>query len=324
MRILLGFPVQAEHISRIEKVALDHEVAVAQQEDLPHLLNETDVFCGHVKVQVDWEKIVARGRLRWIQSSAAGLDHCLHSAVIGSDILVSSASGVLADQVAEHAIALLGSVLRQLPLFYEAQNRRAFTRQPTNDLHGKRVGIIGFGGVGKRVAELLAPYRVKMIATDYFPQICPPHVDAVWAADEYPELLRQSDVVILCVPLTPTTQGMIGKEQLASMPAGSVLVNVCRGDVVVESALVNALSDGHLSGAAIDVVCDEPPDADRLIWQAPNLVITPHVAGQSSTRIDRMTDLFCANLHRFQQRLPLINLVDKKIGFPPPNVPKSA
>ena len=118
MRILLGFPVQAEHISRIEKVALDHEVAVAQQEDLPHLLNETDVFCGHVKVQVDWEKIVARGRLKWIQSSAAGLDHCLHSAVIGSDILVSSASGVLADQVAEHAIALLGSVLRQLPLFF--------------------------------------------------------------------------------------------------------------------------------------------------------------------------------------------------------------
>ena len=324
MKILLGFPVQSKHISRIEKVSSDHEVVAAEQKDLPQLLNETDVFCGHVKVPVDWEKIVAKGQLKWIQSSAAGLDHCLHPAVIGSDIIISSASGVLADQVAEHAIAILGSVLRQLPLFHEAQKRREFVRQPTNDLHGKRVGIIGFGGVGKRVAELLAPYRVKIIATDYFPQSCPPHVDAVWAADEYPELLRQSDVVILCVPLTTTTRGMIGAEQLAAMPSGSILVNVCRGDVVVESALINALCGGHLLGAAIDVACDEPPNPERLIWQAPNLVITPHVAGQSSARIDRMTDLFCENILRFQLRLPLINMVDKTLGFPLPNAKKLA
>ena len=318
MKILLGYPVQGAHISQIHKVALDHDVVASKQEELPRLLEDADIFCGHVKVPVDWGAIVSKGNLKWIQSSAAGLDHCLHPAVIASDIRVSSASGVLADQVAEHALAMLGSVLRQLPAFHDAQKRREFIRQPTNDLHGKRVGIVGFGGVGKRVAELLAPYRVRIVATDYFPQVCPPHVEAVWAPDQLPELLRRSDVVILCVPLTSTTRGIIGGQELSSMPRGSILVNVCRGDVVIESALVNALSEGHLSGAAIDVVCDEPPDSDRLVWQAPNLVITPHVAGQSSVRIERMTDLFCENLLRFRHGLPLINLVDKKIGFPPP------
>ena len=318
MKILLGYPVQAVHISQIREVALDHEVVASDQDGLARLLEDADIFCGHVKVPVDWKLIVSKGKLKWIQSSAAGLDHCLNEAVISSNVCVSSASGVLADQVAEHTMAILGSVLRKLPSFHDAQKRREFTRHPTDDLHGKRVGIVGFGGVGKRVAELLAPYRVKIVATDYFPQVCPPHVRAVWPADKFPELLRRSDIVILCVPLTSTTRGMIGTKELSIMPRGSILINVCRGDVLVESALVDALTQGHLSGAAVDVVCNEPPDLERLVWQAPNLIITPHVAGQSGVRIDRMTDLFCENLLRFNRGSPLLNLVDKNIGFPPP------
>ena len=320
MKILLGYPVQDDHIAQIKSVAANHEVVTAEQNALPTMLQEADIFCGHVKIPVDWEKIVSSGRLQWIQSSAAGLDHCLHPSVVNSDIAVCSASGVLADQVAEHAVALLGSVLRRLPTFKEAQKSCEFIRQPTDDLHGKRIGIVGFGGVGKRIAELLAPYRNRIIATDFFPQVCPSHVEAVWNADALPELLRRSDIVILCVPLTSVTRDMIGTEQLFAMPRGSVLVNVCRGDVVIESALIDALTRGHLSGAAIDVARDEPPSAENPLWKAPRLIITPHVAGQSGARIDRMTKLFCDNLVRFEQDLPLRNLVDKQIGFPPPEV----
>ena len=321
MRMVLGYPVESHHVERIRQVAGEIDVAAARQEDLPRELLDADLFCGHVKVAVDWERIVSSGRLRWIQSSAAGLDHCMHPAVIESDIVVCSASGVLSDQVAEHTLALLGSILRRLPAFHDAQQGRTFVRQPTDDLHGKRVGIVGFGGVGRRVAELLAPYRVEIVATDYFSQSAPSHVEAVWSADALPDLLQRSEIVILCVPLTEETREMIGERQLALMPAGSVLVNVCRGDVLVESALVDALKQEHLAGAAIDVACEEPPSGDNPLWNAPRLVITPHVAGQSAVRIDQMTDFLCDNLRRYQKNQPLRNLVDKRLGFPPPQKP---
>ena len=318
MRLLLGYPAKSQHVEKIQQAAPQMEVVAAEQADLPQELPYADLFCGHVKVSVDWEAIVSTGRLRWIQSSAAGLDHCLHRSVIESPIVVSSASGVLADQVAEHTLALLGAVLRRLPDFHSAQQRREFVRQPTEDLHGKRVGIVGFGGVGRRIAELLAPYRVSILATDYFPQRCPTHVEAVLPPDGLSQLLQRSDIVILCVPLTPATRKMMGADQLELMPVGSVLVNVCRGDVLCESSLVEALVSGHLSAAAIDVACDEPPGASSLLWEAPRLVITPHVAGQSGERIDQMTDFLCENLRRYQADLPLLNLVDKQLGFPHP------
>ena len=318
MKILLGYPVEERHVEKIRLVAPTHEVVAAAQHELPDLLMESDCFCGHVKVPVNWRAIVDRDRLAWIQSSAAGLDHCLHPAVIESDIVVSSASGVLSDQVAEHALALIGALVRRFPAFHSAQLRRAYNRQPTDDLHGKRIGIVGFGGVGQRVAELLAPYRVEIVATDYFPQSVPSYVKAVWAADALPNLLRQSDIVILCVPLTDVTRGMIGESQIAMMPSGSLLLNVCRGDVLVESALIDALNRGHLSAAAIDVACDEPLKDDNMLWTAPRLMITPHVAGQSNTRIDRMTDFFCENLVRYLNNTELLNTVDKTLGFPPP------
>jgi len=321
MRLVLGYPVESHHVERIRQTVPGMDVATARQEDLPHELLDADLFCGHVKVPVDWDRIASGGRLRWIQSSAAGLDHCMHPAVVDSDIVVCSASGVLSDQVAEHALALIGAILRKLPAFHEAQKRKAFVRQPTDDLHGKRVGIVGFGGVGRRIAELLAPYRVEIVATDYFSTQVPSHVEAVWLPDGLPDLLARSEIVILCVPLTDATRGMIGERQLAMMPIGSVLVNVCRGEVLVELALVDALRQDHLAAAAIDVACEEPPSGSSPLWDAPRLVITPHVAGQSSVRIDQMTDFLCDNLRRYQKNLPLRNLVDKRLGFPPPQAP---
>jgi D-3-phosphoglycerate dehydrogenase len=267
---------------------------------------------------VDWSKIVRRERLQWIQSSAAGLDHCLDPAVVESEIMISSASGVLADQVAEHTMCLIGAVLRRLPLFLEAQGRREFVRRPTRDLHGATVGIVGFGGVGRRLAELLAPYRVRIVATDYFPVDPPDHVEAVWPREKLPQLLAESDVVVLCLPLTVETRCLIDKNKIESMKPQSVLVNVCRGPVVVEDDLVAALRSGHISAAAIDVTCAEPLPAESSLWDAPNLLITPHVAGQAATRIDRMTRFFCENLSRYQQGQPLVNLVDKQLGFPRP------
>ncbi|MFM7108281.1 MAG: D-2-hydroxyacid dehydrogenase [Planctomycetaceae bacterium] len=318
MRIVLCYPVESKHVAQIQRVAPDAEIVDAGQERVAAELPAADVFCGHPKVPVPWDEIVARGQLRWIQSSAAGLDHCLVPSVVESPIVVTSASGVLADQVAEHAIALATACTRRIPLFLAQQARREFVRRPTRDLTGATVGIVGLGGNGRRLVEVLAPWKVRILATDWFPVRKPPAVEFLGGPDSLDDLLPRIDVLFLCPPLTDRTRNMIDAAALARMKRGAILVNVGRGPLVDEHALAAALASGQLDSAGLDVTPDEPPAPDSPLWTAPNLVITPHVGGQAAGRIDAMTDFFCDNLRRRLSGRPLRNLVDKRLGFPEP------
>jgi len=318
MRIVLCYPVEPQHVAAIAAAAPGADLVDAGQERVAAELPAADIFCGHPKVPVPWERVVAEGRLRWIQSSAAGLDHCLVPAVVDSSITVTSASGVLADQVSEHAIGLAIACTRRLPLFLAQQAAREFVRRPTRDLTGATVGIVGLGGVGRRLAAVLAPFRVRILATDWFPVRKPPGVEFLGGPDTLPEVLAAADVLFLCAPLTRHTRGMIDGQALARMKPGAILVNVARGPLVDEVALVDALESGRLDSAALDVTPEEPPAADSPLWRAPRLIITPHVAGQSGRRIDAMTEFFCDNLRRYLRGEALRNLVDKRLGFPEP------
>jgi D-3-phosphoglycerate dehydrogenase len=318
MRIVLCYPVEAKHIAEIQSIVPDAEIVDAGQERIAEELPTADLFCGHAKVPVPWDETVRQGRLRWIQSSAAGLDHCLVPSVVESDIVVTSASGVLADQVADHAMALLAGILRSLPTFFRAQQKKEFIRRPTMDLHRARIGIIGFGGNGRRLAEVLHPFKTTIYATDWFPVNKPDYVAELLPADAVDELLPRVNILILAAPLTMHTRGMINARRLALLPKGSVVVNMARGPLVVEKDLVAALESGHLAGAAMDVTEIEPLPTSSPLWDLPNVIITPHVGGQAATRIDDMTDLFCDNLRRYVEGRPLRNFVDKRLGFPVP------
>jgi phosphoglycerate dehydrogenase-like enzyme len=317
MRIVLCYPVGPQHIQQIAAAASGAEICNAGQERIAREIFGADVFCGHAKVPIDWDGVVRQGRLRWIQSSAAGMDHCLVPSVIESDIAVTSASGVLSDQVAEHAIALITGWTRSLPTFFRAQQSREFNRRPTRDLTRSTVGIVGLGGVGRRLARLLAAFDCRVLATDLFPVDKPEHVEALWPAERLDDLLPLVDILVLCVPLNDSTRGMIGAAVLAEMKPGSLLVNVARGPLVAESDLVAAIKTGHLSGAVMDVTEQEPLPTTSQLWDLPGVIITPHVGGQAAWRIDKMTELFCRNLRRWQDGLPLVNyLSDKRLGFP--------
>jgi D-3-phosphoglycerate dehydrogenase len=245
------------------------------------------------------------------------MDHCLVPSVIKSDIVVTSASGVLSDQVAEHTTALITAWTRSLPVFFRAQQEKEFIRRPTRDLTRSTVGIVGLGAVGRRLAEVLRSFRTRILATDLFPVDQPATVDALWTADRLDEMLPQCDVVVLCAPLNDLTKGMIGKAQLERMKPGSLLVNAARGPLVVTDDLIRAIESGHLAGAVMDVTDPEPLPPDHPLWDVPNVIITPHVAGQARWRIDRMTQLLCENLRRWRADEVLINrLEDKKLGFP--------
>jgi len=315
-RLVLCYPVEERHRQQIAKAAPEVEVVDAGQERIAELLPTADLFCGHAKVPVPWDDVVAGGRLKWIQSSAAGLDHCLVPSVIESEIPVTSASGLFANQVAEQTLTLLLGLLRDLPASLQQRQTHSFDRHPTRDLFGRTLGIVGLGGNGRRLAEVIRPLVARIIATDLFPVDKPSCVDALWSADRLDELLGQSDVVVLCIPLNSQTQGLINASALRKMKSEAVLINVARGQVVVEADLVESLSSGQLAGAGLDVTEVEPLPGSSPLWSMPNVIITPHIGAQSARRVDDTTDFFCGNLRRWLDGKPLLNLVDKRLGFP--------
>lgn len=331
-RIVLCYPVQPHHLEQISRtlaelkadsgVPLDHDIEIvdAGQERVDEWLPTADIFIGHARVPVDWDRVLAAGRLQWIQSSAAGLDHCLVPGVIAEPrILVSSASGLFAPQVAEQTFALLMGVLRRIGLFERARQVHEFIRRPTDDLRGKTIGIVGLGGNGREIAKMLAPWEVRIIATDFYPEQKPVEVETLWPADRIDDLFAQSDIVILTMPLNSQTRHAVAERQLSRMKPGGYVINVARGAVLSEAALVAALHCGHLAGAGVDVTEVEPLPDDSPLWNEPHVLVTPHVGAQSARRVDDTTDLVCINLRRYFTDQPLYNRVDKQLGFPHPN-----
>jgi len=318
MRIVLCYPVEARHIEQIQAAAPGHEIVDAGQERIASEILNADIFCGHAKVPMPWPEVVKAGRLTWIQSSAAGLDHCLTPEVIASNIPVTSASGVLADQVTEHAVALITAFGRSLPTFFRAQGKKEFIRRPTRDLHHSTVGIVGFGGVGRRMAEVLQVFKTRILAVDYYPIRKPDYVERLVPPEQLAEILPEVDILIMSAPLTDKTRGMINSKMLGLMKPTALVANMGRGPLVVERDLVEALEARQIAGAVMDVTEIEPLPPTSKLWDMPNVIITPHVAGQSARRIDQMTDFFCENLRRRFAGEPLVNLVDKRLGFPQP------
>ncbi len=318
--IVLCYPVEPHHLDWLKEVAPHCNLINAGQEGVGEAIHEADIFVGHAKVPVDWDSVVRKGRLRLIQSSAAGLDHCLVPSVIDSDIVVCSASGLFANQVAEQTMALLLGLLRGLPIFFRQSEQRSYVRRPTDDLHGKRVGIIGMGGNGRRLVEVLAPYHVSIHATDYYPVHRPEAVEFLGPHTELLKVARRSEILILTLPLNRQTHHAIDEQVLRSMPKGAFLVNVARGPCVDEAALIRVLEEGHLKGAGLDVAEVEPLPESSPLWQMSNVIITPHVGAQAASRVDDSTKLACENLRRYFAGEALLNRVDKELGFPHPDV----
>ncbi len=313
------FPVAETDVARISNEFCGYELVVSSQEAIREDIFRADVFCGHAKLRpIDWAAVVAQGRLRWIQSSAAGLDHCLSQDVIESEIVVSGCSGLFANQVAEQTMALLFGMIRRLPTFVSAQAKKEFIRRPTDELHGKSVGIVGFGGNGRRIAEMLRGIAAEIWATDKFPAFQPPEQVHLLPVEETAELFRQSDVVVVTLPLTTETYHFVDRTFFEQMKPNSYFVNVARGGVVDQADLIDALQTGVIQRAGLDVVDPEPlPDSSPL-WKMDRVLITPHVGAQSASRVRLTTELLCLNRCRFESGATLINHVDKVLEIPHP------
>ncbi len=277
---------------------------------------QAEVILGHFKPAV----CSAATKLRWIQSFSAGMDNFLFPEIVQRDeVLVTNMAGLYASQGGEHAWALLLGLARGIPQAMESKAAGKWAAVSCNpiELAGGTLGIIGMGGFGIETAKRAAGYGMTVIALDPVRTQAPDGVSELRAPtpDNLLDLLRRSDAVVLCCPRTEETYHLIGAAELQAMKSTAYLINVTRGGIIDEDALAQALVDGQIAGAGLDVTETEPLPADSRLWSTPNIIITPHRAGASQHRPRITCEFFAAQLERFLTGKTLLNPVDKKAGY---------
>ena len=277
-------------------------VEARSPEELARHLPESDVLV----LSMLWKNELAKTapRLRFIQSVSAGVDYYDTEVLRAHNIRLASAAGVNAEAVAEHAMALTLALYRRLPEARDNQHakhwRGMISDIPAREdqLTGKTMLIVGLGRIGARLAKLAKAFDMRVLATRRDPAAGAGPADAVYGQDKLQEIIGQADVVVLTCPLTKETENLIGERALAAMRPTTYLINVARGRVVDEPALIKALQDKRIAGAGIDVTAEEPLPASSPLWSMPNVLITPHTAGETQRYEDAVIDILLENLDR--------------------------
>jgi len=333
MRIVINSDLPAEAERRIRALSPTLElvhVAPGTAQIPPAVLRETQVvYTG----EANFDPADAP-RLRWVQVDAAAVDHFANKPIFRSTIPIANVRGAYSIAVAECAIAMLLALTRRLP---QALNFQAVQQWPVEyeplkgtDLLGKTMGIVGYGSIGRRIARLASAMGMNVLACKSNPEHRREPAESVLLApgdpegtipqgwfgiDQLAEMLAQCDIAMITLPLTEQTRGLMGKRQLQVLPAGVYLVNVGRGHVVDETALAELLKAGKLAGAALDVFANEPLEADSPLWGLSNVLLLPHIASYTDAQMHRAAEVFVENLKRDLAGQPLINLVDKELGY---------
>jgi phosphoglycerate dehydrogenase-like enzyme len=261
--------------------------------------------------------------LRWIHSPAAGVNQLMFPELVQSEVIVTNASQVHKTVVAELVIALVFALAKNLHRAAHFQRQRLWAQQSMWDetprpreVSGATLGLVGLGSIGSEVARRASALGMRVIAVREHPEKgSPAEVDRVFGSAQIDELLSQSDYVVLAAPVTPATRNLIDAARLAKMKPDACLINVSRGSLVDEAALVHALCEHKIGGAALDVFEQEPLPPDSPFWDLENLLITPHIGGLTEKLWQRHYALFSENLRRYLKREPLLSLVNKQQGY---------
>lgn len=303
-----------EQMQRVQDVSGDNEIIVARtREEQLALVGDVDIIFGSFSRPL----FEAARQLKWVQTEGAGIDNLLFSEFVESPIILTSAKGTVGTHLADHTWALLLGLLRGVGRAVRERtwDNRMSIRRESWELGGATLGIVGLGGVGIEVARRAGGFGMEVIAVDPEPLEKPDFVREIWGTDRFYDLLEQSDVVSVCCPLTQRTRGLFDREAFRHMKPGALLVNVTRGPIIDGDALLEALDQGLISGAGLDVTSPEPLPADSPLWDHPHVIITPHASGGSPLRLDRTIDLFCENLRRFSDGRELLSVIDKQKGY---------
>ncbi|MCX6048520.1 MAG: D-2-hydroxyacid dehydrogenase [Chloroflexi bacterium] len=328
----LLMPTQLE---RLHAVVPDAEIvhfgARSGQEIAQALTPETEVlFTG----RGDFSLTQATG-LRWVQMENAGIDHIHNTPLWQSNLPIASANGAHLPHLPEYVLTMLLAWAHRVPELLALQAQAHwFSGQHIDQLwprpvYKRTLGIVGYGAIGRDLARMAKGLGMRIVATHragsshHYRGFSPPGLgdpdgslpDAYFTLDELPALLRQSDYVVLGVPLMDQTRHLIGAAELAEMLPHALLINIGRGGLIDQAALLDALQQQRIGGAVLDVTDPEPLPADHPLWHQENVIITPHMAGHSPQHFDNVVDLFAENIRRYRAGEPLFNLVERALGY---------
>jgi len=250
-------------------------------------------------------------KLRWVETPATGYDQLNGTGLLESEVTVTTVGGLFAGTVAEQAFALLLSLTRRSSEFRALQLESTWKPLPVRELEEMTLGIVGLGNIGRAVAKRAKSFGMRVLAARRVAEGMGRDVDAIFSFAQLKEMLSQADVVIVSVTGTAETTNLLDSAELAAMKPGALLINVARGIVVNETALLAALRSGHLGGAGLDVFAREPLPSDHPFWSLPNVILTPHVAITTPSRMPRAITHFVTNLRRYCSGEPLQDVVNR-------------
>jgi phosphoglycerate dehydrogenase-like enzyme len=321
--IVSGFrmwTIPGHHVEALRReFPADTILHAADDDQARELIEEAEIAFA---ASITPDQLRAARRLHWVHCPAAGIGHLLYPEMVESGVTITNGRGTSADTIAEHVLAVVLSLFRRLPVAHTRQAQHAWAQDeiaspPGNrTIAGSRALIVGLGSIGAATAARLTALGAAVMGIRRRRDVAPvPGVESVHPPEALHQLLPEADIVVLAAPQTMTTTGLIGEVELARMKRDAVLVNVSRGSLIDQAALVRALRSGALAGAALDVFRDEPLASDDPMWDVPNLLITPHVSGFRRDHWDAAVALFVENRRRFAAGQPLLNVVDKKAGY---------
>ncbi len=277
-------------------------------------LAEAEIIYG---LRLPQDVIKKAPNLKWVQVMSAGVERFLDADMRESPVVLTNVSGSHAIPISEFVVGLMLMFVKQSPVCLELKQRRKWERISPVVLANKTVGIVGLGSIGQQVARLAKAFGMRVIATRRSSRegVRARNVDLMLPPSRLNELLRESDFVVLSVPFTSETDKLIGEEELRSMKTSARLINVARGGIVDEQALIRALREGWIAGAGLDVFATEPLPGDSPLWTLPSVILSPHVSGTREDYVVAATRLFVDNLNRYLTGKRLLNVVNKARGY---------
>jgi phosphoglycerate dehydrogenase-like enzyme len=303
--------------------AVQSDIAyLADREEFLRALEGAEILCS---LNLPDDLLERAPKLRWLQNPGAGLERLRPLKLLdaGSRVIVTSASGIHETQISEYVIGSMLVFNRSWPEMVRLQDEHSWPRHSDNthlrqrELADATLGIVGLGHIGRSIAKLARAFGMKVLGTRFSAHAGEqdPDVDRLYPFNDLHALLSESDYVVLSVPLTERTEKMIGEPELRAMRKNAYLVNIARGAVIDEDALIRALKEGWIAGAGLDVAVNEPLPADSPLYTTPNLILTPHISGASEHYNERLADLFAENLRRYRAGQPLLNQYDAEKGY---------
>jgi phosphoglycerate dehydrogenase-like enzyme len=256
-------------------------------------------------------------RVRWMHSASVGVESVLFPALVESSVTLTNARGAYSPALGEFVLAAMLSFAKDLRRMLRSQEAGRWDQFDVEMLEGSVLGIVGYGDIGRAVAERARAFGVRIFALRRRPELCKgdPLIERAFPNEQLHEMLAASDHVAAALPLTPETRGLIGTPELAVMKRSAVLINVGRGPVIDEPALVRALEEKRIRGAALDVFDQEPLPEGHPFYRLENVLLSPHCADHTAGWLERSMELFLENFERFDTGEPLKNVVDKRLGY---------